>query len=89
MPDPTLDDQVTAVERAAKGIRSADVRRQTAALIAAAHTLRELRIARQSASEALDKMNAENAAWLKSVGREPARADDAKLSAAFERARTP
>ncbi len=70
----TLDEQVTAVERAAKGIRSADVRRQTAALVAAAHTLRQERDRRMSAADALAKYD---------------RIDDTRLSASLERARTP
>ncbi len=68
-----LDEQVAAVERAAKGLPSSDVKRQTAALIAAASTLSEERHRRMSASEALDKFNTENEAWLRSVGREPHR----------------
>ncbi|MGO9430591.1 hypothetical protein [Rhodoblastus sp.] len=68
-----LDEQVAAVERAAKGLPSPDVKRQTAALIAAVATLSEERRRRMSASEALDKFNAENEAWLRSVGREPHR----------------
>ena len=54
-----LDEMIAAVERAAKGIRSADIRAQTAALVAAAHTPRQERDRRQSASDALDKAKRE------------------------------
>ncbi len=63
----TLDEQAAAVERAAKGIRSADVRKQTAALIAAAATIRGEARRAQSAEEALARMKQEDDEWLKSV----------------------
>ncbi len=70
---PTLTEQISAVERKAKGLPSQDVAADTAALIAAAATLRQERDRRMSATEALDKRNAEDEAWLRSVGREQTR----------------
>ena len=70
---PTLDDQIRAVERAASGLASADIRGQTRALIAAAATLHEERARRMTASEALDKRML----------------SDARIGAALDRARTP
>ena len=47
----TLEDQIRAVERAARGIASADIRAQTRALMAAAGTLHVERTRRLSAEK--------------------------------------
>ena len=90
MSDPiSLSDQAAAVERAAKGVRNADIRAQTRALVAAAATLRDLVIVRQSASEALDRMKAEDEAVARSRASGQAHVDDSRVSAALERSRRP
>lgn len=72
-----LEDAIAAVERAAKGIKSADIRRQTACLIAASAYLNDLRNVRMSASAALDRR-----ADAERVAAE-------RVGAALDRARTP
>ena len=58
----TIDEQIRAVERAAYGRASADVRAQTKALIAAAATLCEERARRMSAEHMLQRLLAAEAA---------------------------
>lgn len=66
---PTLDEQIAAVERAAKGMKVADLRRHTLTLMAAAASLRSFQTSRLNATQALDRIDASAARVAASLDR--------------------
>ena len=73
-----IEDAIAAVERAAKGIKSADARKQARDLIGAAAYLYRLRNVTMSASASLDRRATDEE-----------RIAAARVGAALDRARTP
>ena len=78
MSSPSLDSQIASVRfalsvvgRSPPHMRPAEVDMHEQALKAAIATLEGEKIRRQTSGEAIDRMDAEHAAWLRSVGRKP------------------